>query len=82
MDIDMKKYAKPASFGALAVAVGLVAFYAFMVWVSMPALSGGIDSAHAMIAYIGIACPLAAIAAVHVAFYKQLSNYAKEQGAK
>ena len=82
MEIDMKRYARPASFGALAVALGLVVFYVFMVWVSMPAPLGGIDSAHAVIAYIGIACPLAAIAAVHVAFYKQLSNYAKEQGTR
>ncbi|MEO6446103.1 MAG: hypothetical protein ABIZ91_02415 [Gemmatimonadaceae bacterium] len=78
MDVDMKKYAGPASFGAMAVAVSLVALYAFMVWVSMPAPHGGIDQVHAVIAYIGIAGPLGAIAAAHVVFYRQLRDYARE----
>ncbi len=80
MEIDMKKYAKLASFGALAVVFALVGLYAFMAWGSSPTPLGGIDQTQALIAYIGIACPLGAIAAAHLVFYRVLSNYAKEHG--
>ncbi|MEO7963293.1 MAG: hypothetical protein ABIT38_05215 [Gemmatimonadaceae bacterium] len=77
MDIDMKKYAKPASFGALLVAGGVVALYALIAWGSTPAKTGGIDGVHALIAYVGAAVPLLAIAAVHVVYARQLAAYAK-----
>lgn len=80
MEIDMKKYAKLASLGALGVAGGCVALYAFLAWGASPTPTGGIDGVHATIAYIGIAVPVLAIAAVHVAYARQLANYAKEQG--
>lgn len=80
MDIDMKKYAKLASLGAMAVAAGCVGLYALLAWVSTPTPTGGIDGVHAMIAYIGIAIPIAAIVAVHVAYSRQLAGYAKEHG--
>ncbi len=74
----MKKYAKPASIGALLVAGGVVALYALIAWGSTPGPLGGIDGVHATIAYIGAAIPLAAIAAVHVVYARQLARYAKE----
>jgi hypothetical protein len=78
MDIDMKKYGKLASLGALGVAGGCVALYALLAWGVSPSPTGGIDGVHATIAYIGIAVPLLAIAAAHVAFARQLANYAKD----
>ena len=78
MDIDMNKYAKLASLGALAVAVVCVGLYALLAWVSTPTATGGIDGVHAMIAYLGIAVPIAAIVAVHVTYARVLSNYAKD----
>lgn len=78
MDIDMKKYAKLGSLGALAVAGGCVALYAFLAWGSSPTPTGGIDSVQAMIAYIGMAVPIGAIIAVHVTYARVLSNYAKD----
>lgn len=74
----MKKYARPASFGALLVAGGVVALYTLIAWGSTPVPTGGIDRVQATIAYIGAAIPLAAIAAVHVVFARQLARYAKE----
>lgn len=75
----MKKYARLASLGAFGVAGGCVAMYAFLAWGSTPSPTGGIDGVHAMIAYIGIAVPLLAIAAAHLVYARQLANYAKEQ---
>ena len=48
----VKKYAKLGSLGALAVAGGCVALYAFLAWGSSPTPTGGIDSVHAMIAEV------------------------------
>ncbi len=78
MDIDMKKYAKLASLGAMAVAGGCLALYGLIAWASTPTATGGIDGPHAAIAYIGAAIPIAAIVAVHVAYARQLAAYAKE----
>jgi len=75
----MKKHAKLASLGALGVAGGVVALFALLAWVSTPSPDGGIDGDHAMIAYIGIAIPLIAIAVVHLVYARQLGRYAKEQ---
>lgn len=78
MDIDMKKYAKLASLGALAVAAGCVGLYALLAWVATPNATGGMDRVHAMISYIGIAVPIGAIVAVHVTYARVLSNYARD----
>lgn len=78
MDIDMKKYAKLASLGALAVAAACVGLYGLLAWVSTPTPTGGIDSVHATIAYIGIAIPIGAIIAVHVTYSRVLANYARD----
>lgn len=79
MDIDMKKYGKVASLGALAVAGGCVALFALVAWVATPSPTGGMDGAHAAIAYLGVAIPLAAIIAVHVVYARQLAHYAKSE---
>jgi hypothetical protein len=78
MDIDMMKYGKLASLGALGVAGGCVALYALIAWGSTPTPTGGIDRVHAMIAYIGAAIPIGAILAVHVAYSRILAAYVKD----
>ncbi len=78
MDIDMKKYGKLASLGAMGVAAGCVALYALIAWAATPSPTGGIDRVHAMIAYIGVAIPVGAILAVHVAYARILAAYAKD----
>jgi hypothetical protein len=80
VDVDMKKYAKLASLGALGVTAGVVALYALIAWGSTPTPTGGIDGVHATIAYIGAGIPLLAIAVVHVVYSRQLARYAKEHG--
>jgi hypothetical protein len=80
VEIDMKKYGKIASLGALAVAGGCVALYALIAWGSTPTPTGGIDSVHATIAYIGAAIPITAIIAVHITYARVLSAYAKKNG--
>jgi len=81
MDIDMKKHARLASLGAMAVAGALVALYAFVAWGSSPSPTGGMDGVHAAIAYIGAGIPILAIIAVHVAYSRQLAAYAKEHAS-
>ncbi|MCC6929794.1 MAG: hypothetical protein IT359_12510 [Gemmatimonadaceae bacterium] len=78
MEIDMKKYARLGSLGALAVAGACVALFAFLAWVSSPTPTGGIDSVQAMIAYLGMAIPIGAIIAVHVTYARILARYAKD----
>lgn len=75
----MKKYAKLASLGALAVAAGTVGLFALIAWVSTPSPEGGMDWVHATLAYVGAAIPLAAIAAVHVVYARQLARHAREE---
>ncbi|MEP7383127.1 MAG: hypothetical protein ABI910_15660 [Gemmatimonadota bacterium] len=79
MDIDMKKYGKLASLGAMGVAAGCVALYALIAWGSTPSATGGIDGVHATIAYISAAIPIGAIVAVHVAYARILFAYAKDK---
>lgn len=74
----MKKYAKLASLGALAVAGGAAALYALIAWGATPTPTGGIDGPHSTIAYIGAAIPVAAIIAVHVTYARVLSAYARK----
>jgi hypothetical protein len=82
MDVDMKKYGKPAALGALGVAAGAVALYLVIAWGSTPSPSGGIDSTHALLAYVSAAFPFAAIIAVHVVFARQLYDHAREHNAR
>lgn len=79
MELSMKKYAKLASLGAAAVAMGCLGLFALIAWVATPTMTGGIDGAHAMISYIGVGVPMAAIVAAHLAYARILARYAKEQ---
>lgn len=62
------KNGKLGALGAVGVALGLVALYAFMVWVSMPQPTAGIDRTHAVVAWISMFIPILAIIAIHLTF--------------
>ena len=79
MALDMKKYARLASLGALGVSAGALALFGVIAWGSTPTPSGGINGTHAMLAYIGAGVPFAAIIAVHLVYSRQLSRYAKDK---
>ncbi|MFN8571900.1 MAG: hypothetical protein U0132_07570 [Gemmatimonadaceae bacterium] len=80
MEFTMKKFARLAALGALGVAVGSIGLYLVIAIGSSPARLGGIDRTQAIIAWIGAAVPIAAIAAAHLAYARQLFRYAKENG--
>ena len=62
------KNGKLGALGAVGVALGLVALYAFMVWVTMPQPTAGIDRIHAVVAWISMFIPILAIIAIHLTF--------------
>jgi hypothetical protein len=66
------KYGKLGALGAVGVALGLVALYAFMVWVNRPGPTAGEDQIHAVVAWISILVPVAAIIAIHLTFARIL----------
>ncbi len=78
MEFTMKKFARLAALGALGVAVGSIALYVVIAVGSSPTRLGGIDRTQAVIAWIGAAIPIAAIAAVHLVYARHLFRYAKE----
>lgn len=72
----MKKYGKFAALGAIAVSAGVVGLSLLIAGGATPSRGGGIDATHSVIAYIAVAVPAAAIIAAHLAFAKQLFDYA------
>lgn len=67
------KFEKLGALGAAAVALGLVAVYAFLCWVSWSrTITGGMDRIHQNVAWLSMFIPVLAIAAVHLTFAKVL----------
>jgi len=72
------KFEKLGALGAVAVALGLVALYAFLCWVSWSRpITGGMDHIHQNVAWLSIFIPVLAIIAVHLAFAKMLWDEAQ-----
>ena len=68
----MKNY-KLGALGAVGGALGLLALYLFLCWVSLSRnITGGMDHIHQNVAWISILIPILAIVAVHLAFAKIL----------
>ena len=78
--VSVRKYAKLAAFGAIGVSLGVVALYALVAFGSSHSEGSGIDSTQAMIAYISVAIPAAAIIAAHLAYVKVLLAESKKNG--
>ena len=67
------RHAKLGALGAVGVALGLLAVYLFLCWVSWSrTITGGMDPIHQNVAWISILIPVLAIAVVHLAFARML----------
>lgn len=78
MSLTLKPYARLAAVGALAVSAGAFGLYLLISFFSRPSAAGGIDSTHAVLTWISLAVPIAALIAVHLAYARILMRYAKE----
>ena len=75
--MSIRKYAKLAALGAVGVSCGVLALYALIAFGSRPTPGGGIDATHAVLTWISVAIPAAAIIAVHLAYAKVLLDESK-----
>jgi len=67
------KFEKLGAIGAAAVALGLLALYAFLCWVSLSrTITGGMDRINQNVAWLSMLIPVLAIIAVHLTFAKVL----------
>lgn len=77
LTFDIRPYAKPAAFGALAVSAGAFGLWVLTLFIARPAPGGGIDSTHYVLSVMVVGFICAVVIAVHVAFARQLLRYAK-----
>ena len=71
--MNLTKFQRLGALGAIAVALGLAALYAFLAWVSASrTITGGMDRINQNVAWISLLIPALAIIAVHVTFAKVL----------
>ena len=75
--MSVRKYAKPAAFGAVAVSLGVLALYGLIAFGSRHTADGGIDTTQAVLTWISAAVPAAAIIAAHLAYVKVLLDESK-----
>jgi divalent metal cation (Fe/Co/Zn/Cd) transporter len=72
------KHFRLGALGAVGVALGLLALYLFLCWVSWSRnITGGIDHIHQNVAWISILIPVLAIVAVHLTFARVLWDAAR-----
>ena len=77
-EMKLKPYAKVAALGALGVCGGTLALYVFLVFFTRPVPLGGINQAHAAVAWIALAIPTVLIIAAHLVYARVLMAYAKD----
>lgn len=68
----VRRFAKLAAFGAIAVSLGLAALYAFIAYISRHTPTGGMEATQVWITWISVAVPVAAIIAAHLVYAKVL----------
>ena len=78
MNLTLKPYARLAAMGAVAVSAGALGLYLLISFVSRPTATGGIDSTHAVLTWISLAVPIAALIAAHLVYARILLRYSKE----
>lgn len=78
MSLTLKPYARLAALGAVAVSAGALGLYLLIGFFSRPTASGGIDSTHAVLTWISLAVPIAALIAAHLVYARILLRYSKE----
>jgi len=78
MPSTLKRYARPAAAGAVAVAAGAIGLYLLIGWGAMHTPTGGIDQTQWMVTLISVAVPIAAVVAAHLVYARILIRYANE----
>jgi hypothetical protein len=73
-------FAKLAAFGAIAVALGVAAVYALVVFITIPTPSGGIDWTHAQLTWISVGGVVLVLIAIHVTYARVLLAAARDTG--
>ena len=71
------KFARLAGLGAFGACAGLLALYAFLIYITRPATRGGIDMINAVVTWISLGGLFAALIIVHIAIGKQLLRLAE-----
>ena len=79
MELTVKRFARLAALGALGVSAGAIGLYLLVGWIASPAPRGGIDATHAVLTWISVSIPIAALVAVHVVYARVLFRYAKDE---
>jgi len=77
--MSVRKYAKPAAFGAIGVSLGALALYGLIAFGSRHTADGGIDTTQAWLTWIAAAVPFAGIIAAHLAYVKVLLDESKRE---
>jgi hypothetical protein len=75
----LKRYARLAAAGAVAVAAGATGLYLLIGWAAMHTPTGGIDQTQWMLTLISVAVPIAALVAAHLVYARILSRYANDE---
>jgi cation transport ATPase len=65
---------KLAALGAYAVSAGLLAVFAFLVWLMWPVRPGGMNPTVDAVGILCVACPIALVIAIHIALARQLTS--------
>jgi hypothetical protein len=76
------KIARLAGLGAFGACAGLLALFAFLVFITRPARLGGIDTINAAVAWISLGGLFAALIGLHVVIGRQLLKLAQGADAK
>lgn len=71
------RYARLAGLGALGASAGLLALFAFLVFITRPVARGGIDTANAVVTWISLGGLFLALILVHVLIGRKLLLLAK-----
>jgi uncharacterized RDD family membrane protein YckC len=69
--------ARLAAYGAYAVCVGLLAVFAFIVWLTRPVPTGGMNWGMAALTWIAVGVVVIVVSAAHIAMTGQLLEAAK-----
>ena len=75
----MKRFARLAALGAIGVSFGVLALYLLVAFIARPTPEGGIDMTNAVLTWISVAVPAAAIIAAHLAYAKILFDESRSR---
>ena len=76
------KYAKLAGLGAFGASAGLLALFAFLVFITRPARLGGIDTINAVVTWISLGGLFLALMLIHVLIGRRLLLLSKGEDVR